>query len=203
MPCRPEGFVYNAEISAGSLMLPESRRVAALLLQKPTDEQWRQALCVDNILQKKAPSTARRQARLIRNRLETLNETAWAMISEREQEVAAQMLLAASIKHSRLLGDFMHGVIGEHLRRLENTLSARDRENFMADCAQRDPAVEAWSTSTQAKLFQVIVRILAEARYLKSTRDMALTPPMLHPDVRRYLLAHHEDYALACMELRR
>jgi hypothetical protein len=195
--------LYNAEISAGSLMLPESRRVAALLLQKPTDEQWRFALHVDNILQKKTPATARRQAKLIRNRLETLDEAAWTMISEREHEVAAQMLLAASIKHSRLLGDFMHEVIGEHLRRLEITLSARDWETFVTDCAQRDPVVVTWSASTKAKLFEVIVRILAEARYLKSSRDTALTPPMLHPDVRRYLLDHNDDYALACMELRR
>jgi hypothetical protein len=27
---------YNAEISAGSLMLPESRRIAKLLLENPT-----------------------------------------------------------------------------------------------------------------------------------------------------------------------
>ena len=57
--------LYNAEISAGSLMLPESRRVARLLLTHPATEQWFEALKVDNILQKKSPATARRQARLI------------------------------------------------------------------------------------------------------------------------------------------
>ena len=60
--------LYNAEISAGSLMLPESRRVAKLLLGHPTKEAWLEALKRDNILQKKSPATARRQARLIRNR---------------------------------------------------------------------------------------------------------------------------------------
>ena len=55
--------LYNAEISAGSLLLPESRRIAKLLLGRPTPEQWDAALNDENLLQKK-PATARRQARL-------------------------------------------------------------------------------------------------------------------------------------------
>ena len=61
--------LYNAEISAGSLMLPESRRIARLLLTQPTPEQWDEALKSENLLQKK-PATARRQARLIRKQAE-------------------------------------------------------------------------------------------------------------------------------------
>lgn len=96
--------LYNAEISAGSLMIPESRRIAKLLLMHPTKEQWFEALKLDNVLQKKSPATARRQARLIRNRLDTLNDAAWALIADGAQEVAAQLLMAACIKHSRTGG---------------------------------------------------------------------------------------------------
>jgi hypothetical protein len=193
--------MYHAEINAGSLMLPESRRIARLLLQNPTEEQWKHALRVENILQKRSPATAQRQAKLIRNRLENMDIAGWTMINDREQEVALQMVLAASIKHSRMLGDFMREIVGDRLRRLENRLSARDWGAFLADCAQRDPVVNTWSESTQRKLFQVIIRILAETRYLKSTRSMELaTPPMIHPDVRRYLLDREDDYVLSCME---
>ena len=80
--------LYNAEISAGSLMLPESRRVARLLLTHPTKEQWFEALKLDNILQKKTPATARRQARLIRNRLDTLEDAAWSLLPQGSHEVA-------------------------------------------------------------------------------------------------------------------
>jgi hypothetical protein len=43
---------YNAEISAGSLMPLESKRVAGLLLTEPDNAAWLQAIEVDNILQK-------------------------------------------------------------------------------------------------------------------------------------------------------
>ena len=178
----------------------ESRRIAAFLLTKPDDGAWRHAIEVENILQKNTPATARRQARLIRRRLLTLDAAGWQMIAQRDQEVAVQMLLAAAVKHSPLLGDFLRQVYADRQRRLEVTLNPSDWPGFLAECAHRDPAVASWSVSTQAKLFQVIVRILTESKYLASPQSMKLTPPDLHPEVRHYLSQRHETYVLQCLE---
>lgn len=191
---------YNAEISAGSLMPLESRRIAAFLLTHPDDNAWRRALIEDNLLQKKAPATALRQASLIRNRLNTLDETAWEMIAHREQEVAVQLLLVAAIRHSQLLADFIHNVYRDHQRRLNLAISSGDWEGFLTECAHRDSSVTGWSATTQAKLFQVILRILKEAKYLESTRSMKLTPQSLHPDVRRYLAAQNDNSLVELLE---
>ena len=191
---------YNAEISAGSLLPLESRRIAALLLTRPDPAAWLHAIETENILQKKTPATARRQATLLRRRLTTLEPQAWQMIVEREGEVATQLLLAAAVKHSQLLGDFMVRVYADRQRRLEPALAAIDWQDFLAECTHHDAAVAGWSESTKAKLFQVIVRTLAEAKYLASARSMKLSPPSLHPDVRRYLRTHGETYALDCLE---
>lgn len=191
---------YNAEISAGSLMPLESKRVAALMLTRPDDTAWRDAIEVQNILQKNTPATARRQATLIRKRLLTLDAKAWEMIASRESEVVNQLLLAASVKHSLLLGDFLRNVYADRQRRLETGLSVADWQDFLTQCAHHDAAVANWTESTKAKLFQVIVRILVEAKYLDSARSMKLTPQSLHPDVQRYLRKHHESYVLQCLE---
>ncbi len=142
----------------------------------------------DNLLQKKSPATALRQAKLIRKRLETLDATAWEMIANREQEVSIQLLLVAAVKHSQLLADFVSHVYLDHQRRLDLMLLIGDWEGFLTECAHRDSSVNQWSQSTKLKLFQVIIRILAEAKYIESTRSMKLTPKSLHPDVKRYLL---------------
>jgi hypothetical protein len=191
---------YNAEISAGSLMPLESKRLASLLLTHPDDSAWRDAVEVQNILQKKTPATARRQATLIRKRLMTLDAKAWDMIATREAEVVNQLLLAASVKHSLLLGDFLRNVYADRQRRLETKLFATDWQDFLAECAHHDAAVANWTDGTKAKLFQVIVRILVEAKYLESGRSMKITPPSLHPDVERYLRKHHDSYVLQCLE---
>lgn len=192
--------LYNAEISAGSLMLLESKRLACLMLTSPDDAAWRHAIEVDNLLQKKTPATARRQATLIRKRLMTLDAAAWALICSRESEVAIQLLFAAAIKHSRLLGDFIRHVYTARQRQLEPMLGATDWQDFLVECAHQDPGILTWSSSTQAKLREVIIRILAETKYLESTRSMKLTPRSLHPDVRRYLFERDETYVLECLE---
>ena len=192
--------LYNAEISAGSLLPLESKRLAALLLTQPDDAAWWHAVEVENVLQKKTPATARRQATLIRKRLATLDTQGLNLIVEREQEVVLQLLLVAAIKHSQLLGDFLRSVYADRQRRLETHLAPVVWQDFLAECAHRDPAVATWSESTRAKLFQVIVRILVEAKYLDSARSMKLTPRSLHPDVRRYLSARHDTQVLDCLE---
>ena len=191
--------LYNAEISAGSLMVPESRRIARLLLTHPTAEQWDEAMKQDNLLQKK-PATARRQARLIRNRLATLDDEGLQLVADGEGELTGQLLLAASARHSQLLSDFMRDVYAADLRRLERTLSHRQWEAFLTECEHRDDAVGTWAETTRKKLFQVVVRILVESKFLDSARRMSLTPPMLHPKVRAYLKRLGAEETLARME---
>jgi len=191
---------YNAETSVGSLMPLESRRIAALLLTQPEESAWRWALIKDNLLQKKTPATALRQAQLIRKRLNTLDAVAWEMIAHREQEVVIHLLLVAAVRHSQLLADFIKDVYIDRQRRLELAISPGDWDGFLTDCSHRDSSVIQWSASTQAKLFQVILRILTEAKYLESTRSMKLTPQSLHPDVRRYLSTHGDTALLELLE---
>lgn len=182
-------------------MLPESRRVAELLLRAPTDAEWEHAIKVENILQKATPSTAIRQARLIRFRLTPFGETGWDMVVNGDQEVASQTLFAAALFHSDLLRDFVRGVVIDHHRRLETQLHPREWDSFMADCAARNPAVEKWTASTRAKLLQVILRILVQAKYLESSRSLRLRSPRIHPQVRRLLQTLGHEELIKTMEL--
>lgn len=192
--------LYHAELSAGSLMPVESRTIAALLLTQPDEAAWLKAIKIDNILQKSSPATAIRQARLIRNRLQTVDAEGLQMIVSGSPEVRTQMLLVAAIRHSRLLGDFLIDVYRNRIRRMETHLNAGDWDLFLQECEHRDESVADWTPSTRAKLLQVLLRILAEAKYLDSTRNLKLTPPLLHPGVTRYLRAHQDDYTIEAME---
>lgn len=194
--------LYNAEISAGSLLVTESRRIATLMLRKPTDAQWDHAIKEENILQKK-PATAQRQARLLRNRLSTLDDNGLTMVVDEGGELCRQILLVASMRHSLLLADFVRDVYIDDVRKLERTLSHRRWDFFLIECEHRDDAVRGWSASTREKLFQVIVRILTEAGYLDSTRKRGLTPPMLHPKTKAYLKQLGDNETLARMEISR
>ena len=196
----PPKRLYNGEIVAGSLLVPESRKIAQLLLQKASKEEWYQAIIIDNILQKRSPSSAKRQAQLIRNRLNLMNPEHWVLVKDGNAEVATQALLASAIKHSHLLSDFMANVCRQHWLTFNYMLSHKDWQEFLDTCSLVDPAVGEWTATTTTKLRQVVFRILAEAGYIDTTRKLNLQPVSLVPEVRDYLAKHSEEYILRCME---
>jgi hypothetical protein len=192
--------LYNGEIVAGSLLIPESREIAKLLLRDTSEEEWHQAIIIDNVLQKRSPATAKRQAKLIRNRLVLMTPEHWVLVKDGNAEVTTQALLAATIKRSRLLGDFMGNVCRHNWLTFNRTLSKIDWREFLETCSLVDPAVGEWTESTKSKLRQIVFRILAEAGYIDSTRKLNLQPVTVVPELREYLVNHSEEYILRCME---
>ena len=192
---------YNGEIVAGSLLINESRKIARLLLNDADAEAWHQAIVIENVLQKRSPVAAKRQARLIKNRLSLMKPDLWVIVDNGSADVAIQALLAAAIKHSRLVGDFMDTVIRQHWQTFKEKISAKDWKDFLEICAQVDPKVDEWTETTRSKLKQIVFRILAESKYIASTRSPKLLPVSIVPDVRQYLVKNLEDYVLRCMEV--
>ena len=192
---------YNGSIVAGSLLVRESRIIARLLLDKTDSKAWHHAIIIENILQKRSPETAKRQARLIKERLRLMKPEFWKLIDKGASDVVIQSLLAASIKHSRLLGDFMDKVVRSHWLVFKKRLSNRDWRDYLEMCVQVDPNIYNWKDSTQSKLKQIIFRILAEAKYIDNTRSLELLPVSIVPEIKTYLLNNSEDYVLKCMEI--
>ena len=191
--------IYNGDIVAGSLLIHETRKIAALLLKDVDGKAWKKAIEADNILQKRSPASAIRQARLIKNRLTLMTPELWRLIKKGNSDIAVQAILAASIKHSSLLGDFMDKILREHWLTFNYKISAKDWNDYLETCVQIDPKVSEWKDSTTSKLRQVVFRILAEAKYIDSTRTLKLLPVSVVPELRHYLTQNSEDYILKCM----
>ncbi len=191
---------YKGEIVAGSLLITESRKIAELLLYEVDEDGWHQAIVIDNLLQKRSPVAAKRQARLIRNRLSLMRPDLWKMIHTGAADLSTQALLAAAIKHSRLIGDFMENVVKENWRTFNQKITLRDWTNFLEICSQTDPKVAKWTGATRSKLKQIVFRILAEAKYLDSTRSSNLLPVLVLSEIKNYLVSNSENYVLSCME---
>ena len=98
---------YKADIAGGSLKVYESRIVANLLLQRLSPAAWRQAIEVENVLQKTSIGTAKRQASLIKARLKFMTPAIWALVRDGAKPVATQAVFASAIAHSPLLRDFL------------------------------------------------------------------------------------------------
>ena len=159
-----------------------------------------QAVGEDNLLQKRSPASTVRQARLIRNRLILLDQKFWLLVRDGTHDAASQVLFCATIKHSRLLGDFLASTIRMKIHTFKKTLTLKDWDHFFEECKHVDPLVGEWSESTTKKIRQVIMRILAEAKVIDSTRSMNFLPFHLLPEIKVLLVSNDEKYILQALE---
>ena len=192
---------YKADITAGSLKVSESRIIADLLLRGTDKQGWQTAIIDRNLLQARTTETARRIARLIRGRLETMEADLWKLVHDGTGEVATHAVPASAIKHSPLLGDFLDLVVREHYRVFGTTLSNRCWEEYLDDCRGRDPDMPIWNESTRKRLRSSVFQVLAQAGYIENTRSRKLQTVHIASQVLQYLQRHNEHYVLRCIQV--
>ena len=192
---------YSADITAGSLKVPESRIVARLLLDGADRQAWKDAIVSENVLQARNPATANRLARLIRGRLETMDADLWKLVRDGTGTVATHAVLAAAVKHSPLLGDFLDLVVREQFRLFSPRLSKAIWDDYLDGCRGRDPDMPRWNESTRRRLRSSVFQTLAQAGYLEDTEVLKLQPVHIARQVLDYLKDHDEEYVLRCIQV--
>lgn len=192
---------YSADIIAGALMVPESRVIADLLLRGVTEADWKDAIAIRNVLKLRTRDSANRVSKLIRARLETMGPELWKLVRDGTGSVANHATLAASVKQSRLLGDFLGLVVGEQYRRFGTALSNKLWDDYLDGCRGRDPELAQWSDLTRQRLRSSVFQTLAQAGYIENTRTLKLQTVHISELVLRYLRAHGEEYVVRCIEV--
>lgn len=192
---------YRGDLTAGGLKVQESRVIADLLVRDTDPTEWHRLLIDRNVLQARTPATAERLGRLIRGRLELMDRDLWLMIRDGTGTVVTHAVLAAAIKHSHLLGDFLDLVVREQYRAFSPALSLSLWDDYLTDCGGRDPEMPVWSESTRERLRSSVFQTLAEAGYIENTRTRKLHPVHIAPQVLRYLQNRNERYVLRCIEV--
>lgn len=192
---------YKADIAGGALKLQESRVVAGLLLDGVTDIEWKDAIEVANVLQKRSPGTAKRQASLMRLRLEMMKPEIWELVCNGSKIVATHALFAAAIKHSTLLGDFLDLMMRDQFRMFRQDLPRKLWLDFIDKCHNREPNMPEWRESTTNKLGDTVYRILAEVGFLLDNKKYILQPVSISGEVMAYLRDNDEKYVLRCIQV--
>jgi hypothetical protein len=193
--------IYSADLTAGSLKLRESRLIAGLLLAGADEKQFQDAIVLANVLQARTPATAVRLARLIRGRLLEMDSGLWRMVSEGDKNLATQALFAATVKHSRLLRDFIDLVLRDEYRLLHAELEMALWTGFLTGCENRDPSVARWSDSTKQRLRSTVFQVLAQVGFLDGTTARKLKKIMVLPELRDYLSTRGELIILNCLQM--
>lgn len=192
---------YQANFTKCSLIVPESRIIAGLLLQGVEGSDWDKQVRDLNVLQKRTAKTADSYATLARSRLQTMSADLWELVRDGSAPVATHAVLAATVKFSPLFGDFMRTVVRDQFRRFATHLEARHWDAYIEDSLRSQPNMPTLSDSTRLKLRQNAMRMLAEAGFIENTRSLRLRSQQIEPAVFHYLRQHNEHYVLDCLQV--
>jgi len=192
---------YQANFTQCSLIVPETRIVAALLLQGIDGQEWDRLIRDLNVLQKRTARTADTYANLARLRLQTMNSELWTLVRDGSAPLATHAVLAVTVKFSPLLGDFLRTVVRDQFRRFATHLEARHWDAYIEDSLRAQPNMPTLSDSTRVKLRQNAMRILAEGGFIENTRSLRLRSQRIEPAVLHYLRQHNEQYVLDCLQV--
>ena len=194
-------FSYDSDLLGGSLMVRESRVVADLLLNNVSDEDWKRAVIEENILQKKVPASAKRNAKTIRSRLELLEPEFWKAIRDGDDELATQAAFCAALERNELLIEFMERVLKDAYAIHLEKLSMYQWTEFVDECGNRDPVIYDLKETSIKKMGQVVFRMLAEIGYVINTRSMKLQKLLIRPEIKALLENTSRQRILACMDI--
>ena len=192
---------YTSSITAGSLKVAESRVIASLLLRGFREKEFQQAISRENVLQSRSKHTGQSLAKLIRRRLQHLDDAMLRLVRDGSLIEATQACLAAAVMDSSLLGDFLDLVMRPLYRTFKEVLPLSAWGDFLEGCRGRDPEMPLWSQETTDRLRSSVYKTLAEAGYLNNTRERRLQKVHLVKPVLEYLKDHENKYVLRCLEV--
>jgi hypothetical protein len=194
-------FSYDSDLVGGSLMVRESRIVADLLLNNATPDDWEQAIMVENRLQKRAPATAKRLAQSIRKRLERMEPEFWRALRDGDDDLATQVAFCAALERNLLLVEFMERVVSDAYVTHAEKLETYQWDDFLEDCAHRDPVIHDWTRSSKKKMGQVVFRMLAEMGYVADTATLKLQNVIIRPEIKAMLADNYKHRLIECLNV--
>lgn len=192
---------YVGDIIGGALFVAESRVVAELLLEGISDQDFRFVIEEDNVLQKRSAHTAIRYARTIRTRIEPLGPSFLSLLVKSNETVVKQLLMAAFLIQSPAALEFMTHTVADARRDFTEKLNEFSWTDFIDERIRVIPDLAKFSESSVKKMGNNMIKALADAGYLNSTRQKKLRAVYLDPDVNAWLVDHGYEKVAQAMEV--
>jgi hypothetical protein len=190
----PSRDPYSFGFTAGGLGLIYCQALAGLYLESGDWQQVRREALATNALRQGRSASSVRVEREFRQRVASLTQPQIRLLAEGSSDVARPLALLAAFKRYPVIFDFCVLSLQPKLTVFDTAVRPSDLENFFAEVEPRHPEVLKLTDSTQAKIRQVLVRILAEGGILSGTDKPVIDPVPLVPEVARVVSAESPAY---------
>lgn len=180
---------YSADLTGNPLLFAETRMTAKMRCAGLTDDEIVEEIWEHNLYQYNGRKKLRERARAILRRLDQLSPELLKIVAEGPLDLAKLTALYAVAKSNRVVADFIIQVYVPNARLAEGRIEPSDAKEFFRVLREQNEVVAAWSESTIERLRQAVVKMLADAGLLVSTKDPAIIRPIIPASYREALEA--------------
>lgn len=171
---------YSGSLTREPFMFREMRLVAGLMKDGLDEKEIARRVYEENLFQYPTEKGIRKSLAAVRRRLNCIRESGFLMdaLADGQLTEAKQAALVALMGESRVVSEFLVGVVGEKYRMLDMTITQKDINLFFAGIQERDEGAGAWSEETVRRMKIVLRSILRETGYMdaQDVRSETLYP---------------------------
>lgn len=161
---------YRA-ITAENFYLIEMRNTCKFILENKTEEDLKNLLKANNILETVSESNFSKKFNTINKRLKSLTDNLKKQIVDTDLASARFINLYSILCNERFILEFLEEVVKEKYDNFDYSIKESDFLNFMETKSEQSEIINNWTEAGKRKMLVKIKNFLTEGGFLEKNKD--------------------------------
>ena len=161
---------YRA-ITAENFYLIEMRNTCKFILENKLEEDFKNLLKINNILETVSESNFSKKFNTINKRLKCLTDNLKKQIVDTDLASAKFINLYSILCNERFILEFLEEVVKEKYDNYDYSIKESDFLNFMETKSEQSKVIQNWTAEGKRKMLVKVKNFLTEGGYLEKNKD--------------------------------
>lgn len=161
---------YRA-ITAENFYLIEMRNTCKFILENKVEEDLKNLLKVNNILETVSESNFSKKFNTINKRLKSLTDNLKKQIVDTDLASARFINLYSILCNERFILEFLEEVVKEKYDNYDYYIKESDFSNYMETKSEQSKVIQNWTAEGKRKMLVKVKNFLTEGGYLEKNKD--------------------------------
>jgi len=161
---------YRA-ITAENFYLIEMKNTCKFILENKLEEDFKNLLKINNILETVSESNFSKKFNTINKRLKCLTDNLKKQIVDTDLASAKFINLYSILCNERFILEFLEEVVKEKYDNYDYSIKESDFLNFMETKSEQSKVIQNWTAEGKRKMLVKVKNFLTEGGYLEKNKD--------------------------------
>ena len=161
---------YRA-ITAENFYLIEMRNTCKFILENKTEEDFKNLLKVNNILETVSESNFSKKFNTINKRLKSLTDNLKKQIVDTDLTSARFINLYSILCNERFILEFLEEVVKEKYDNYDYCIKESDFSNYIETKSEQSKVIQDWTAEGKRRMLIKVKNFLTEGGYLEKNKD--------------------------------